>query len=70
MVQAYSYLFEIYKRFMAFIFNDLIIYSGSGHSVSFGWFMVAIFIFYILIKNVLMIPKASVSVKVGSKENE
>lgn len=70
MVQAYSYLFEIYKQFMRFIFNDLIIYSASGHNVSFGWFMVAVFIFYILIKNVLMIPKASVSVKVGSKENE
>lgn len=57
MVQAWQYLWYIYQKFMNFIFNDFVLYNNNGRVVSFGWFIIAIFVFGILFRNLLMLPK-------------
>lgn len=70
MNQALTYLYQIYAQFMSFLFNDFTIYIGEGHTVTFGWFMVAIFVFGVIIRNVLMLPKSASNMKFRGKENE
>lgn len=64
MVQALRYLYDIYRAFISFIFNDMMIFTN----VSYGWFMVAIFVFGVLIRNLLMLPKSAPSFKVGKSK--
>lgn len=62
MVEALQILFDIYSEFMRFLFGDMLIYTN----VSLGWFMVAIFVFGVLIRNILMLPKSAPRLKGGS----
>lgn len=59
MIQALEILKEIYVQFMNFLFNDMFIYTN----VSLGWFLVGLFVFSILIKNILMLPKSAPTLK-------
>lgn len=59
MVRALGYLWEIYRQFMIFIFNDFVIFEGEGHSVKFGWFIIALFVFGVVLRNILALPKSA-----------
>lgn len=63
MVEALQILYDIYREFMSFVFNDMFIYTN----VSFGWFVVALFVFGILIRNILTLPKSAPSPKASPK---
>lgn len=52
MSTALTYLYTIFDRFIAFIFNDMNIVSG----VSVGWVIISIFIISFVLSNLLIIP--------------
>lgn len=53
--QALNFLYYIMNKFFNFIFEDMILTSSPGY-VNFGWVILAIMVFGIIIKNVLAVP--------------
>lgn len=53
MSEAITYLYYIFDKFVDFVFNVMSIESG----VTFGWIVISIFIFSILIRSVLNLPR-------------
>ena len=54
MTQALAYLWYIFDSFISCIFNDLEIATN----VTVGWILVAVFIFALLIRNILNLPRS------------
>lgn len=53
MSEALTYLYYIFDKFVDFVFNVMSIENG----VTFGWIVISIFIFSILIRSVLNLPR-------------
>lgn len=53
MQEALTWIYSIYDLFIDFIFNQAIIVEG----VSFGWILVSIIVFGILIRGFLVVPR-------------
>lgn len=64
MSEALGYIYEIYDNFINFVFNQMEIEAG----VTIGWVAVAVFIFRILIKSLLNLPRSGRSIKVGDND--
>lgn len=69
MKTALGYLYTIFSQFMTFIFDN-ITFDIDGHIVSIGWLFVAIFVFNVLIRNLLMLPKKSMHFNIRSKDDD
>ena len=67
MLQAWDYLWSFYQRTINWFFNSWVIYARNGRSISFGWFMVSLFVFGLIIKNLLMLPKSALSSRPRAK---
>ena len=52
MGEAVTLLFQIYSKFIEFIFDKLEILDG----VTIGWIFVSIFVFSVLIRSIMAIP--------------
>lgn len=53
MSEALEYLYYIYDKFVYFVFNTMAIDTG----ITYGWIVISIFIFSILIRSVLNLPR-------------
>lgn len=65
MSEALTYLLDIYRSFITFVFDTMEIESG----VTFGWVILSGIIFIILIRNILALPSKSTSIQLRGKEN-
>lgn len=54
MAEALNYLYDIYSGFLNMIFNDFELFPD----VTFGWILVVVIVFGILINSILNIPKS------------
>lgn len=52
MTEALGYIYEIFDRFIQFVFNDMVLFSG----VTFGWVIISLLIFGFVLSNLLTIP--------------
>lgn len=67
MNNALTYLLYLYNKFIDFVFNYMAIQTG----VTVGWIAITCFVFLILFKNVLAVPRSGQSYTFrGGKDNE
>lgn len=55
MSEALEYFYYFFDRCVDFFFNDLAFFDG----VTFGWICVCVFVFGVLLHNVLALPRVS-----------
>lgn len=65
MTDAITLFYQLYKMLLSFVFNDMLIVSG----VSVGWVLIICIVFGILIRSILMVPKASQTHTFREKHN-
>lgn len=66
MTEALGYIYEIFDRFIEFVFDDMVLFSG----VTFGWVIISLLIFGFVLSNLLTIPSVpSVGRTKGEKEH-
>ena len=53
MTDALNYLYIIFDNMTEFVFDDMVIFTG----VTFGWVVVSVVLFSMLIKNILNLPR-------------
>lgn len=63
MNEALNYLYYIYNKFLNLVFNQMQIASG----VTVGWIMISIFVFGIMIRSILNLPRG-VSLRKGGSD--
>lgn len=63
MSDALTYLYYIFDKFVVFVFNTMEVSSG----VTYGWIIISIFIFSILIRSILNLPKGVHFYRKGNK---
>lgn len=66
MSEALGYFYDIYTAFISFIFGSNAEFIPG---VSIGWFFVSCFVFTVLLKNIINLPKRSLSIKVGGSSH-
>lgn len=66
MTEALSYIYSIYDKLINFIFNEMEFFSG----VTFGWVCVTVFIFGILIRNIVRLPYKSKSIQLDRGDKQ
>lgn len=52
MTEALGYIYEVFDRFIQFVFDDMVLFSG----VTFGWVIISLLIFGFVLSNLLTIP--------------
>lgn len=55
MSEALNYIYYCYDKFINFIFNT----CDLGNGITIGWILISVFVFNILISNILAIPNKS-----------
>lgn len=55
MNEAFELLFQIYSRFIDFVFEKAVLINGA----SLGWIVVSVFIFAVLIRSLMAVPSKS-----------
>lgn len=55
MNEAFELLFQIYSRFIDFVFEKAVLINGA----SLGWIFVSIFVFAVLIRSLMAVPSKS-----------
>lgn len=55
MNEAFELLFQIYSRFIDFVFEKAVLINGA----SLGWIFVSIFVFAVLIRSLMAVPSRS-----------
>lgn len=66
MAEALQIFYQIYAMLVELFFNDIEIAAN----VTIGWVLVTVFIFSVLLRSLLNVPRASRSVRVERKDNE
>lgn len=64
MTEALQYIYYFYDKFVDFIFLKMEFFTG----VTFGWVCVAVFVFMILIKNIVNVPVSGVITRSSTRE--
>lgn len=54
MSEALTYMYYTFDKFVDFVFNSMIIVPG----VTFGWVVISIVLFSLLIRNILNLPRS------------
>lgn len=55
MNEALNYIYYCYDKFINFIFNT----CDFGNGITIGWIIISVFVFNILISNILAVPTKS-----------
>lgn len=63
---ALEIIYEIYSKFIDFVFNGMEI----AENVSVGWIAITCFVFSILFRNILALPSKAGSVSIRSNKDE
>lgn len=66
MQEALNYFYYFFDKAVSFVFNDLAFFSG----VTFGWVMVVVFVFGVLLRNVVALPSKAPVVHLNRKDND
>ena len=69
MQEALNEILQCYLMFLDFVFEDMLLFNG----VSFGWIIICLIVFGILVRSVLALPRgiaSNISQSKGDGSNE